>query len=287
MNLTNLDVSKYKRFFAFGCSFTNYIWPTWADIIAQDIEVYQNWGQMGAGNHFIFNSVLECDARNKFTKNDLVIVMWSSIEREDRYSNGKWLTAITEEDKKRLYGRQWVKSYGDDYRSGLIRDMAFIKSTQTLLSAKNCDWANFSMYSICNMDERKLLQDGYTDEKDEDLLIQRYLKLNRDLCDGKEINEPYVCDSDVLAMYKDVYSQIKYSVLDIVRQGHFLKDNQANFGDGHPTPIEHLNYLNAVLPNNLSQQAKQFTIEWESVVQSIKEPNVIPRKFERPTFKRL
>jgi len=263
------------------------MWPTWADIIGQDIEVYQNWGMPGAGNHYIFNSIMECDARHHFNKDDLVIVMWAAIEREDRYSNNKWLTAVSVDDKRKLYGRHWVKSYDEDYRSYLVRDMAFIKSSQSLLTLRNCDWANFSMYSICKIDENRILQDGYSYENDLDTFVRRYLKLNRDLCDGKDFNEPYVVDPDILKLYKDVYSQIKYSVLDVVRNGYFLGEHRANFGDGHPTPSEHLEYLDKVLPNNLSSTARQFAQDWNSVVDKIVQPNAMPTPFNRIAVDRL
>ena len=35
----------YNRLFTFGCSYTRYNWPTWADIIADDLQIpFQNWG---------------------------------------------------------------------------------------------------------------------------------------------------------------------------------------------------------------------------------------------------
>ena len=43
-----------KRLITFGCSFTDYSWPTWADIIALDREVeYENWAIGGGGNQQI------------------------------------------------------------------------------------------------------------------------------------------------------------------------------------------------------------------------------------------
>ena len=54
---STIDFSKYKRLFVFGCSFTQYRWPTWADIIAKDnphLE-YFNTANSGAGNLYIFN----------------------------------------------------------------------------------------------------------------------------------------------------------------------------------------------------------------------------------------
>ena len=50
----HIDFNKYKRVFAFGCSFTNYIYPTWADLIMHEMpsaECY-NFGKAGGGqNH--------------------------------------------------------------------------------------------------------------------------------------------------------------------------------------------------------------------------------------------
>ena len=48
-----------NRLFTFGCSFTRSKNPTWADIVARQYDHYQNWGQAGAGNSFIFYSLME------------------------------------------------------------------------------------------------------------------------------------------------------------------------------------------------------------------------------------
>jgi hypothetical protein len=84
---------KYDRVFTFGCSWTRYIWPSWADIIKytdQAPTVY-NWGKPGIGNVGIFYRMIECDLKNKFTENDLIIVQWSAWTREDRFSD-QWET---------------------------------------------------------------------------------------------------------------------------------------------------------------------------------------------------
>lgn len=74
----------YNRLFTFGCSYTKFMWPTWANIIAHDLQIpFQNWGQSGIGNVAIASKILECDLKNKFTSNDLIIVNWSSWHRID------------------------------------------------------------------------------------------------------------------------------------------------------------------------------------------------------------
>lgn len=83
----------FKRFFAFGCSFTQYSWPTWADIIAWDLNIsYENWGIAGLGNVGIFHRMVECDLKNNFKSDDLIIPVWSTWTREDRYLKNTWET---------------------------------------------------------------------------------------------------------------------------------------------------------------------------------------------------
>jgi hypothetical protein len=69
---------------------TQYSWPTWADIIGTKFKYFENWGEAGAGNHFIFNSIIECDIKNVLTPNDTVIIMWTSPARHDYFSGNRW-----------------------------------------------------------------------------------------------------------------------------------------------------------------------------------------------------
>lgn len=81
----------YKRCFTFGCSFTRYAWPTWADILHHNNDIpVTNWALPGIGNQGILSLMLECDLKYKFTDDDLILVMWSSWTREDRFLKGRW-----------------------------------------------------------------------------------------------------------------------------------------------------------------------------------------------------
>ena len=84
-------MTNYKRVFTFGCSFTQYWWPTWANIIATDLGIpAQNWGIGGVGNVAIQHRMVECDLKNTFTEDDLILVLWSSWAREDRLDDTGW-----------------------------------------------------------------------------------------------------------------------------------------------------------------------------------------------------
>jgi hypothetical protein len=103
-----------SRLFTFGCSFTQWPWPTWADIIAYDLAIpHQNWGVSGLGNAGMHSRLLECDLRNTFTKDDIILVVWSSWSREDRYDTKiqggtKWTAAG---DVMFVYDTDFIKNY--------------------------------------------------------------------------------------------------------------------------------------------------------------------------------
>lgn len=78
------------RLFAFGCGITRYHYPTWADILGHNNPYYENWAKFGAGNQYIFNSIIECDQVNHFTDQDTVLVMWTAVHRVDYYQFGQW-----------------------------------------------------------------------------------------------------------------------------------------------------------------------------------------------------
>lgn len=81
----------YKRVFTFGCSFTDFMWPTWADILIRDLGVESyNYGLCGLGNVGIMHEVVRADLKHKFTEDDAIFIVWSSWSREDRWINGEW-----------------------------------------------------------------------------------------------------------------------------------------------------------------------------------------------------
>lgn len=132
----NIDLKKYKRVFAFGCSFTAYKWPTWADLIAVETKAdYYNFGVAGIGNMGIMTRVTEANARYKFNEDDLVMIMWTTFSREDRWINGNWYAQGNVWNSQ--YPKDWVKEYCDPI-GFMIRDHAIINATNKLLQQSNC-----------------------------------------------------------------------------------------------------------------------------------------------------
>ena len=87
------------------------MWPTWADIVSKempDAEFY-NFGLSGGGNPLISYRVAETNNRYKFTDTDLVMIMFSTYCREDRWvTDRKWIAGGNIFNNK-FYPDSWVK----------------------------------------------------------------------------------------------------------------------------------------------------------------------------------
>lgn len=264
MKISTLDPSKYKRFFAFGCSNTNYMWPTWADIIGQDIDFYENWAEPGGSNHFIFNSVIEADAKYKFNKDDLVIVHWTTKEREGRYLNNKWIHASPGTVEK-IYGRGWMEKFYFDARSLLIRDLAYIKSIQSLLENKECDWANLSYFDIFNFTSK--YEEIWNEAEDKASLTPQWTAFRNTVYDSNStIPALTFQDQDVIELYKDIFTKISGVFYHSFFPPHTVERGAPN-KDPHATPVEALQFLDWVWPNNtISNDARLYCEDWNKKI---------------------
>lgn len=273
MKLKNIDFSKYDRIFTFGCSFTSWQWPTWADILIYEFKLQnkigENWGCAGSGNHFIFNSVIECDIKYRFNNKDLVVVQWSDITREDRYSLDKWISTHNEERKREVYGDDWVRTFHGDRRGVMIRDYAFIHAIQQLLEHKNCGWNNLSMSSITRIDPDKV--PFYVLSKTVD---KKFTELHTMAINGLDLSNEWVHSPDIVELYKPVLMNIEESFLNVVYNG--------TWNSSHPTPKQHLIFLEYVYKDLLlSKETYQFIYEWEKKSSEMETTNYFPNTIKR------
>jgi hypothetical protein len=276
-----------SRLFSFGCSFTNYIWPTWADIAGRQFDHYENWGRMGGGNTFIFCSLLEAINRKNIGPDDTVAVMWTSISREDRWIGPDgWLTLGSIYNQTE-YDQKFVKRFADP-TGYLIRDLAMISGAQLALKALGCKYHFFSIVPF-----------EYHDDSDD--TNDCFFKI----------------DQEVLDLYQSTLNQIKPSVFETVFHGDWYsrpgqvvlpdlerrykncagpdwplwpdflinrtkhcdpiiqKEIQRQFKferelirtDSHPTPKEHLEYLQKQWPQLvISDSTEKWTNEVNELV---------------------
>lgn len=138
------------RIFAFGCSLTQYFYPTWADILIYQYKSrgYQgsNWARSGAGNQYINMRLWEANTVHKFNKDDVILLQWSSMFREDRYHMGHgWWTpgnfsGLTMDNEGMVLNNFFYKTKWQwaDMIHCVMRDCATISSTHKALDAIGC-----------------------------------------------------------------------------------------------------------------------------------------------------
>lgn len=234
-----IDFKKYKRFFAFGCSMTKYYWPTWADIISQEITESYNYGQSGGGNLFISNQVVEMSIRHQFQKDDLVIIMWSGISREDRWLNGQWLTPGNIYTQN-YYDDSFIEKFSDS-KGYLIRDLNLITMCKGYLDNLGVD------YYMLNMAPFDAMQ---------------YATYNKSFNNSRE----------VLEFYKDTIHCIKPDILTTVYNGtwpqHPIKGRgKGQTADYHPDTLGHYEYLKRVFPNiEFTTETMNFITEYQTYI---------------------
>jgi len=222
----NTDLSKYKRLFTFGCSFTSYEWPMWSDVMASQMPnaTHINLGQAGSGNQLIAIRIAEANARYKFTKDDLVMVLWSTVCREDRYTDDHWwCVGNTFSNSSKLYTEKFTRKYCDP-KGYLIRDLALIAMSEDYLKAAPCD--ALTMISV-----------PFTHQQD--------------------LDDPSV--HVVLELYDDLIRSYRPNMLDNLWGGVWQDGHK---GDYHPTPLQWLTYLKSIkMP--ISKEAEAFANEAE------------------------
>lgn len=125
--------------YTFGCSFTSYVWPTWADIISYDLNMnLKNYGQCGLGNYGIAGRVLEVNESLEIDDSDMLMVLWSSWDREDRLKKGVWKGEGSVFCNDEIYGNKWLKSFYDD-SDKIMKNIYYIHSTNKIYG-KNINW---------------------------------------------------------------------------------------------------------------------------------------------------
>ena len=220
-----------KRIFTFGCSYTAFRWSTWADIVGAGFDEYHNWGLSGAGNFYMFASIMECHQRHSLTKDDTVIVCWTNVTRDDRYVR-RW-HGLGNLFTQKLIDKKWLRENITE-RGCLIRDLACIAGATHFLRLTEADWKYISMVPMLQMDQY----------------------------DSKQLPESNV--QDVVDCYRDIIDLIRPSYQQVLLNRNFAGT------DLHPSPQDHLDYVDAVLPEyTVSSQTRLQIAEEERKVRSM------------------
>ena len=137
---------EYKRAFLFGCSWTSFSYPTWANIMQKDLDIpVYNWGWSGTGNVAIQHRMVQCDLLNKFTEHDLIIPLWSSWTREDRYEEEGWYNvgSVLNQSSESKYDETFVRNHWR-WENDVVKNSTAIITANKMFPI----WKNFSIVPI-------------------------------------------------------------------------------------------------------------------------------------------
>lgn len=241
----SVDLSKFNRLITIGCSFTDYRFPTWADIMhrAMPHAEFINLGRGGSGNLYISNRATKANHSLNLTETDLVMVMWSTHCREDRYVNDSWLSPgniYSQNDYDDKFVKEFCQPLGY-----LIRDLSLIDLTNTYLDSLPC--THIGMLSV-----------PFEYQQDDDELTK-----------------------EVLSTYKNVVDYFPESMFELEMKYDWTRDVVYDFRgnllpDYHPTPLNYYNYLKA-LGIDLNSSALEYAAQSDALVRSMKSIEEIRR----------
>lgn len=288
-----------KRLFTFGCSFTHYRWPTWANIMGQEFDQFENWGKSGGGNHLILYSLIEAVQRKNIGADDTIAIMFTSVGREDRWLRGEWYTpgSIYNSDLDEKYIQHFTDPTGF-----YLTNLTVIDSIVKILQHIGCHYHLMSTVPFSTVDDSflkkifKLKKDVASQVND---LYQSSLQqinssvfeiiFNSDWDSRSDFIIP-IARLDALDLFKKRYNEcagkdwpqfenfIENNTGNISK--HILKEIDVQFNfftwrqninncrqDHHPIPLEHLEYLKKI-GFHITDRQQNFAQHWNQCVLS-------------------
>ena len=250
---------KPDRLFTFGCSFTMWPWTTWANIVGHELKPveFYNYGKTGAGNSYISAMIVQADAIHKFTPDDLVMVCWSGIQRHDFFDedNTTWHTPGSLANVGRSWEtpdlfntKEWLAMTNTS--NFLFRDYTTIKTTIGYLKKTNAH--HMQMTDI----------------------MTRYSSDWRDPATEVDVQ------TSVRDIYKDIFEELHPCYFNSLWDGSLKNKAKGNkqfsptFKNYHPTPGEHLEYLQKTFDHHWSDETIQAVRECDDDLRKDK-PTII------------
>jgi hypothetical protein len=261
------------RLFTFGCSFTQYIWPTWADILGKNFDFFENWALAGAGNLYIFNSIIEANRRRQFNPNDTIVIVWTGLTRIDYYKKNVWMPQGAD------YAFQ-----GNDGIGYEIINYAYIEAIKNLFDSLKLNYKMFSLNSYPKTDKAYRLYKNTIDN----IIAFPYTYTKKSISissiDLKKtyyynlMKNTYIRNSgvdwpdfdDFLTNKVKLASIIENEINDCLKEflnGYKNLQTGVKFLDSHPTPKEHLLALYQMFSEyKTSDKITNWVDDWDGKV---------------------
>jgi hypothetical protein len=224
-----------KRLFTFGCSYTSYSYPTWADIIGNGFKTYRNFGRAGACNTYIMNRFVEMNNKYQFNEDDMVFVMFTGFSR---------FSYLHPEDKNWKTSGE-LELYYNNTKDELIGK--FLNSTWTSDLGIYLSWVAITAI-------KEILQKNNVQHK---LLLALN---NKHWISNPEI---YSLHPDSVHLVKNFYNYLDDKLsLDEWKHKNYTNDDYVEWKNGevdtHPTIQMHYDYVKYKFSDLLNENTDKF-----------------------------
>jgi len=204
-----------SKLFTFGCSFTNYKWDTWADLLGKNYTTHVQHGRSGAGNFYIYFRVMQEIYSQNINPEDTVVIMWTSILRYDLYkfqnlgwtTNGNVVGTLHDEFIDNIFDTVgWYK-----------RDTALIHGVRLALDTIGCKYEFLSMMPLA--EPVKALGLGLKEVK----TSKKYTPV-----DSVPVSKDHIYD-----WFLDTLNMVKPSVYEIVFNNDWYSRAEEHYGSNN------------------------------------------------------
>ena len=215
-----------KRFFSFGCSFTRWCWPTWNDYIGLNFDEYHSCGRAGSDNKHILYTLLEVDKEYKLTKDDTIMIMFTSFNRMSYVDKDFSIHNIGDLVDDNLKLHPIGKEY--NFPTAIYDSCIAIQSIKSILESKNIKYTFL----------QSMKHNFYYD----DFEAEGKVKENLDYC---------------LDLFKyPIMENWCYENYDFPKEKIIWKDNHTQ--DGHPTMKHHFDFVKEFFPQYITDKTNQY-----------------------------
>ena len=230
------------------------MYPTWADLVATNFDFYENWGGAGGGNTFISTQLYECNQQRNITKDDTVLIMFSSFTRYDFIIDSNWKLSGNLYSQTNINFDFLENCWSEEH--GYVSSWFAIKSAINLLDNIGCNYKIMTAFDLLRFSENitKSMDDIRTNRVKNCMDDFKTILPAINLLDYAE----YLEDNDIVKFYR------------YFRNGKLDKDR-------HPTLTMHLMWVKDVLPQFHNEKMDEMVKEWETWITTSE--NEISNKF--------
>ena len=231
------------RCFAFGCSYTQYAYDTWADYLGSNFDEYYNYGRSGGSNTLIMNRLVEANSVFQFNPNtDYVAVMLTGFGRFsyllDNNNNSYWTTngdlySYYYKTKDKVSG--WLLDNMWNEKWAVYQSWIAVKTIKDLLTSKNIPHK-----IVMGIDNSHYMEETATKWGHTHTIHQETIDKVKDIYNTVNAVESF-----------DQWMQSRY----VTKDYPVWKDNGKNRIDGHPSQRIHYDYFKEMFPEYVTDES--------------------------------